>query len=86
MCELGAGGASQWGVRRTVWIVDLEGFLDRVELSQLVVSQQVFQRFLGEVGLVDQGLVLLGLGTGRRRLVVLGLAGQCRRRRTGKFL
>ena len=82
--------ASQWGARRTVWIVNLEGFRDRVEISQLIVGKQVFQRLLGEVGLADQGLVLLGLGTGRRRLAVLGLAdtrgGNAGGGRTGKFL
>ena len=80
------------GRERTVWIVNLEGFRDRVEISQLIVGKQVFQRLLGEVGLADQGLVLLGLGTGRRRLrlVVLGLAdtlgGNAGGGRTGKFL
>lgn len=79
--------ASQWRARRTVWIVNLEGFRDRVEISQLIVGKQVFQRLLGEVGLADEGLVLLGLGTGRRRLGLADtLGGNAGGGRTGKFL
>ena len=55
------------GFGRTSRVINLEGLLNRIILTKLIVSQQVYQRLLGEVGLTDQSLVLLGLSRAEAR-------------------